>query len=299
MLALVPGVASHADPVDTSAHLPAASDRALHMRVAVEINGKGPFHFVVDTGADRSVLADSTAQALGLAVANPVLLAGIVRTVPAQTVDVANIAFGPVRRENLRLPVLPRSELEADGYLGIDLIQGTRVILDFKNSEIIVSDPLPAYFSIFRQPGITVLPATGNSGHLRMARCRVNRHGVAAFVDTGAQSTMGNEALYRMLLEDNPETVSRGGSIELIGLTGGSAVGHLITPHLAEIGTLSIMDAPIAIADLQVFTLWEVQDRPALLIGMNWLRQFHRVSIDYGQREIRFELGRSSFTFVA
>jgi hypothetical protein len=30
--------------------------------------------------------------------------------------------------------------------------------------------------------------------------------------------------------------------------------------------------------------------KPALLTGMNYLRQFSRVSIDYGLKEIRFDL---------
>ena len=46
------------------------------------------------------------------------------------------------------------------------------------------------------------------------------------------------------------------------------------------------------IADLQVFDLWGLSQRPALLIGMNYLRQFARVSIDYALKEIRFDLAR-------
>jgi hypothetical protein len=33
---------------------------------------------------------------------------------------------------------------------------------------------------------------------------------------------------------------------------------------------------------------------PALLIGMNLLRQFSRVSIDYGLKELRFDLASSA-----
>ena len=46
----------------------------------------------------------------------------------------------------------------------------------------------------------------------------------------------------------------------------------------------------IVIADLQVFDIWGLSDRPALLIGMNFLRGFDRVSIDYGLKELRFDL---------
>ena len=46
----------------------------------------------------------------------------------------------------------------------------------------------------------------------------------------------------------------------------------------------------LVIADLQIFDIWDLAKRPALLIGMNILRQFTRVSIDYGTRELQFEL---------
>ncbi len=294
-LASLPVLSAWAQDNPNSARLPAATDAASHLTIAVEINGKGPFRFVVDTGADRTVLADTTADALGLARSGAVMLAGIVRTVPAETVQVESVSFGPVRRENLRLPILPRSQLLADGYLGLDVIDQHRVILDFQDRVLEIADPLPTLLTVYRNPSITVLPARGASGHLRAARCTVDRRSVSAFVDTGAESTMGNEALYRQLLESDQGYASRT-TMKLIGLTGGTAEAHLTTPRLAEIGTLSFIDCTIAIADLQVFEIWGLKDKPALLIGMNWLRQFKRVSIDYGRQEIRFELAQSTVT---
>ena len=58
-----------------------------------------------------------------------------------------------------------------------------------------------------------------------------------------------------------------------------------------RIGRVTLSNCPIAIADLQVFDIWELNDRPALLIGMNWLRHFKRVEVDYGRKDFRFEVG--------
>jgi hypothetical protein len=79
--------------------------------------------------------------------------------------------------------------------------------------------------------------------------------------------------------------------ISLTGLTGGTAIGRLIEPRQAQIGRFTLTDCPIAIADLQVFDIWGIAERPALVIGMNWLRMFKRVSVDYGRKELRFEVG--------
>lgn len=48
------------------------------------------------------------------------------------------------------------------------------------------------------------------------------------------------------------------------------------------------------IADLQVFHLWGLQDRACLFVGMNWLRRFNRVAIDYGRKELRFDLASAA-----
>jgi len=41
---------------------------------------------------------------------------------------------------------------------------------------------------------------------------------------------------------------------------------------------------------MQIFGIWRLTHEPALLVGMNFLRQFAQVSIDYGRKEIRFDL---------
>jgi predicted aspartyl protease len=267
-----------------------ANDRAGHLSITVMVNGRGPFRFIVDTGADRSVLADTTAAALGLRPQGAVMLAGIIRTVRTETVSVDSLAFGEHVRRDLTLPVLPRILLQADGYLGLDVLDGRRVVLNFAANELTVTDPVPLLLSVYHDPGINVLPAQGSGGHLRTARCSVDRHLVAALIDTGAESSMGNEALYRALLAENP-ALARHSMIALTGLTGGTAIGRLIKPGRADIGRFTLTECPIAIADLQVFDIWGLADRPALVIGMNWLRLFKRVSVDYGRKELRFELG--------
>ena len=135
-------------------------------------------------------------------------------------------------------------------------------------------------------------------GHLRTADCSIDRFQVAAFIDTGAESSMGNEALYRMLLRNDPSYVTTR-SVELTGLTGGTATGRLLFPRRVDLGRLTLSECPIAIADLQVFELWDLTERPALVIGMNWLRQFKRVEIDYGRQDLRFQLSSNGFRINA
>ena len=52
---------------------------------------------------------------------------------------------------------------------------------------------------------------------------------------------------------------------------------------------VELTDCPLVIADFRVFDVWGLTRRPALLLGMNFLRRFSKVSIDYGLKELRFD----------
>lgn len=43
-----------------------------------------------------------------------------------------------------------------------------------------------------------------------------------------------------------------------------------------------------AFAPLHIFSLWGLNDRPAMLVGIDILRHFDEVSLDFGRREVTF-----------
>ena len=281
----------------------AATDAASHLTVGVQINGKGPFRFVVDTGADRSVIAEDVAASLSLPRGTGVMVEGVVRTVPADTVKVAQLVVGPVTRQNLSVPVLPRSQLMADGYLGLDIIDGYRVTFDFKNSELSLSEPfrLPRHLMLLGGwilPEEVMVSVDGRSGHLHAFDCGIDGIRAVAFVDTGAEISIGNSRLFNALAAKDSSYVTQD-NIPLTGVTGGVVTGRVTTLKHVRMNTLTFEKGSVAIFDLQIFDLWELSDRPALLIGMNWLRQFARVSIDYGRKELRFDLSNRAIAVNA
>lgn len=259
------------------------------LTIDVQINGKGPFQFVVDTGADRTVIADDVARQLGLVVSDPVMVEGVVRTVRADTVRIQTATVGTLTRENVKTPVLPRAQLLVDGYLGLDIIDGYRVTLDFKNHALLLSDPRPAQLINWAPPNEIPVRLVGSEGHLRSVNCIVDGIRATAFVDTGAEISVGNSQLFDALRERDP-TYNKHDTIPLTGVTGGIVEGRVTTVKKVKLGGLSFEDSRIAVADLQIFQLWGLDARPALLIGMNWLRQFGKVSVDYGRKELRFDL---------
>lgn len=265
-----------------------------HLTTRVFINGKGPFHFIVDTGADHSVIADDVAQALHLPPGHQVVVQGIIRAVPAPSVPVAQLKFGSSVRNNLDMPVLPRALLQADGFLGLDAIGDRRVVFNFKQKTLRVLDPIPSSFIDSGGRNETRIAAPGESGHLRSVECVVDGVYVTAFIDTGAEVSVGNEALHKALMEaDSAHAGLR--DIELTGITGGSKTGRVLKVQTILLGNLEFSGCEIAAANLDVFKIWNLADKPALLIGLNFLRGFQTVSVDYGRKEFRLRLASSAW----
>lgn len=264
------------------------TDDASHLTIDVRINGQGPFRFVVDTGSEQTAIADNVATALGLALGEPVQVDGIARRIPAQTAPVSELTFGPFKHKNLRLPVLPREYLFADGYLGLDVIDGSRVTFDFRHQELRIERATlpPLQIDNFNITRVTVY---GSSGRLRAGDCVVDGIRASAFLDSGAEVSVGNMALQQALKKRNPALPNLG-AVTLTGVTGGQISGDIVPIKQIKLQDLRFTDCTLVIADVPNFGTWSLERAPALLIGMDFLRQFANVSIDYRSKEIRFDL---------
>jgi hypothetical protein len=277
-------VGSDATPIN------AATDAASHLMVDVRINGNGPYHFVVDTGADRTILASEVAVELGLSRGEQVMLKGVVRAVLTETVSIRTMTFGAITKSHLMVPTLSRSLLDADGYLGLDFLDGHRVTFDFQNHLLQISEPRTRFSANWLRENEARIRVSGSSGHLQALDCLVDGISATAFIDSGAEVSAANEPLLAALGRRNPSFGDMD-SIRLIDITGGEILGKVaIVDRIRLTAALTFTHCPLVIANFLVFDAWGLRERPALLIGMNLLRQFGRVSIDYGLHELRFDL---------
>lgn len=286
-LSLAP-LAASAQSASEDPGIATAQDLENRLTVEVRLGGKGPFRFVVDTGADRTVIADDVAGELGLARGNTVSVLGIARTIDAQTARLDDLEFGRENIGRLDAPVLPRRWLGADGYLGLDAIDGRRVAFDFRHHALAITEPRSVQLLNMIKPDETVVPAGGKSGRLRSINCHVDGVRAYAFIDSGAGVSVGNSALLNELLRRSP-AYATAQTAQLTGVTGGSVTGRVTSVDRVRLGGLDFSDAGLVICDLQIFELWGLASRPALFIGMDLLRQFSQVTVDYGRKEYRFE----------
>jgi predicted aspartyl protease len=294
-LALMPGAVRAAGAVAPAAP-PAAPDAIQgdpdanhHLTIETHINGKGPFRFVVDTGADQTVISDDVAMALGLIAGEQVTVQGISRSVEAHTVPLNALSFGKYTIEHLRTPVLQRSRLGADGYLGLDVIDRRCVEFDFRNDKLTVTDSRASAGPRFVPPDEALVRVDGSHGRLTSKECRVDSVDTHAFVDSGAEASIGNTRLFAEL-QAIGKTYVDDELIPIMGVTGGQVFGRLVRIDSIELGELRFRNGVLLISDLPVFDVWGLSNRPAMFIGMNFLRQTSSFSIDYGNKELRIDL---------
>jgi hypothetical protein len=264
-------------------------DAAERLNVPVFINDQGPFAFVVDTGADRTVLADDIAERLGLVQGPNMLMHGITGAELIRTHRVADLTVGNVRLRAVNLPTLARNRLGVDGLLGVDALQDSNVIMDYRKRKLEIRQPR-SRLTIKRGDEI-VIQAEERFGRLAVVDTRVGNVRATAFIDSGGGVSIGNLALADALkarLRGRAEPTSL---IRLIGTTGDTVVGEVRVVSSLQIGGLRFTTVPIVFCDLYVFGVWGVTTRPTVLVGADVLRLFSRVELDFGRGEVMFRLG--------
>ena len=263
---------------------PTRLDRIGRVMTHVMVNGKGPFRFVIDTGASRSTVAPHLARSLGLhnSPGRNVMLNGVTGAAEVATVVVDSIEIGQLKFEDQNLPVIFTSIMgNADGILGVAGFKDQRIDVDFRRDRVSV------LASDGRRPNYSLVTARAqrNVNGLMIIDVRVGRGIHAkAVIDTGAERTLGNIALQNALnrgrkKRDMVEAVVHGATPDI-------ADGQVQQIKEARIGDMILSNLEVIFADFHVFKLWQLDQEPALLIGMDMLGVLDRLVIDYRRNEV-------------
>jgi predicted aspartyl protease len=274
-------------PNDESARVVAGRNASQHLTIQVNINGRGPFNFIVDTGAELSVLADDVAAQLNLPEGAPITVEGVTGRIKTRLVPVDQLSVGPLAHNNLKLPILPRAFLRADGFLGLDVINGSRVTFDFLGKSLKIERSRRRFDADDKMA--TRVRTSGRDGRLKATNARVDNVQTTAFIDTGAEISVGNPALEAALRRRRKGVHVYGPAI-LTDITGTQISGDVIAIKGITLQNLHFTSGALVVADVPSFDTFHLNEEPAILIGMDYLRQFASVSIDYRLKEIRFEL---------
>jgi hypothetical protein len=104
-------------------------------------------------------------------------------------------------------------------------------------------------------------------------------------VDTGAQGSVGNAALQRRLRRAHASSET-----EMTDINGVQSTGTVRQVRTLDLGRAQINNVTITFAESPTFAALDLDDEPALILGMNELHLFQRVAIDFPSRRVLFDL---------
>jgi predicted aspartyl protease len=255
------------------------------MTVAVRVAGSGPYRFLIDTGADRTAISTQLASRLHLKDGRKTMLHTVTGESLIGTANVPVLDMTANRVRNLDAALLESEHIGADGILGLDSLRSQRILFDFKEQTLTM---VPADAKMPVDKDTIVVTGRVKNGRLILADALLEGRQVTLVVDTGAQVSIGNEALRQKMSRGG--RLKRAVPVELQSVTGEKLVGEYMMVHELNVGGVTMKDLPIVFADSHAFKRLGLDTRPALLLGMNALRSFDKVSIDFAKKKLRVVL---------
>jgi predicted aspartyl protease len=261
-----------------------AEDGRDRMTVATMIDGKGPYQFLIDTGAERTVISAELARRLELGQGRRARLHSMTGETQVATVVIPKLQVSRKPVHTIHAPALKQAHIGAAGMLGIDSLQSQRITFDFERQKMTIVPSRMAEPAVERDT--IVVTARSRLGRLVLVDARLDGQKLKVVLDTGSEVTVGNEALRRKLIRK--KRMGKTQPIGLISVTGGRIDADYTQVKHVRLGGVMINNLPVAFAEVHPFRQLGLSDEPALLLGMDALRLFDRVSVDFASRKVRF-----------
>ena len=258
------------------------------MTVPVSVGGTGPFRFLVDTGADRTAISSAVAARAGLVMGENASLHSMTGISSVQTASVPSLQLSRSHISVIDAPLLDAANMGADGILGTDSLRSQRVMFDFdKNLMTIV----PSAERLANEDGTIVVTGRLKNGRLIVTNAVADNNMITVVLDTGSEVCVGNEALRREL--QHAGLLRNTLAVELQSVTGAMLPGEYTFVSKLEMGDVTLANLAVVFADAHTFQQLGLDKHPALLLGMNALRAFKKVSIDFANKKLRVMLPES------
>jgi predicted aspartyl protease len=274
-------------PAD-DASIGAGKDAFQHLTAPVMLNGQGPFPFMVDTGANISCVSRQLAQALGAPILAPRPMHTMVGVGDHPVTLIEELRIGELKRREVTMLAVALEEAKLAGVLGVDWLKDQRMTMDFVDNSLQFS----ASHHDWSRLGRVIVPARRRFGQLTIVDAELGSERISAMIDSGSEASLCNTALLRRV-EPRGRRGGKRQVIPMLSVLGEPFVGDVVYLPFLKLGGLELGDVPVVYADTHAFEIWGLTDTPAVLLGMDLLRQFRAVSLDFGRAEVRFDLANA------
>ncbi len=284
-----------AEEIDSEALADLTRERMGRVTVPVLVNGQGPFQFAIDTAASASVIAADLVGPLALPGAGELDMHSVLGLERVQAVRANTISSGAMVKSGSRLAVGSRAGLIGmDGLLGLDMLAEQRLVMRFRGAgqtRINRSRMDPDGFLSAPRSRVNFAPLRqGDTPRLMMLSAVVRGQTVSAIVDTGAQVSLINPLLAaragaQPMTTRNAET---GRAVQ--SPTGRQAAAEAMVVTSVHFDDVVFDRLAVLMGDFHIFRHLGLEDRPAMLLGVDVLGAFDRVVIDLKRGELIMEV---------
>lgn len=246
----------------------------------VRVNGRGPFEFILDTGAGTSLLSSELAAQLAVKIIGSKDGQSAGGKVAVSLAKVDSLAVAETKVEDVDVGIVDLSQIgktvgaQIDGDLGYNFLKHFRVTIDYRECEIRFEDPKRVEsFARGAQTEVSMRLA-GPAKPLILVDVHANGCGPFQFaIDTGTSTTaIAPELAQQLGLKTSPVGA---------GTTGGAPVDfHAGSLQSFQLGGARIDNMPVVVADF--FTMLNAAIGAKLdgIVGYNFLRNY-KVVVDY------------------
>jgi predicted aspartyl protease len=271
-------------PDDLLFACPTSLDHIGRVVASVMIDGKGPFRFIIDTGANHSAMSPELAAVLRLrpSTQEAIRVTGITGTAEVSSVPIDTLRAGDLVIANTRFPVIQSPIMAgADGILGAAGLRDETLLVDFRHNRV----------AIMRSRGHSVpwsytrVWATRLEGGLLSIPGEVGDVHVTAIIDTGSQHTLGNLALYQALYA-RERGKGKYLAADVYGATKQVGNGKLQMAPTIDLGAIKIGGVALVFGNFHIFQAWGMTARPAMILGMDVLGTVNGFAIDFHRGEL-------------
>lgn len=284
------GTTPAAAPAGEADRIPFLDPGAERMTIPITMVGGERLNFLIDTGAQLSAVSSEAAARMNLATVGSEPVTSFSGTHMVSTVRIPQMRISRLVRNDVDVLTFSNIEIGADGFLGLDALTDKKIDFDFIKEEMTLrSAGRLGYYN----DGESVTVRTGKrQGRLVFSNAKVSRIAAQVLLDTGSDITVGNEALRDSLRARGK--LGKTITIKMLVIT-----GEVITAEYGVVDDVTLPGVrlnhmPMAFATIEPFRALGLEQQPALLLGMDALRVFSKVSVDFRNRSVRF-VARDAF----
>lgn len=241
--------------------------------------------FMVDTGAERSAISSELAERLSLRETGMKTVVSFAGVTYVPSVAAPSFAITEDEWQSREMLTFGRRAIGADGVIGIDSLQDKVVTFDFANQEMRMRKADAGKLTAGSRE--VAVDLEERDGRMIISNAKIDKLQVDMIIDTGSAVSVGNYALRDELIRrDKVSGLTEGVMLTFTGQLVPVEVGLV---RNVDVDGFTIARMPVAFVQSDSFEYLGYADKPVLYFGMEAMRAFQQMQIDFANRRAIFK----------